>query len=312
MSPRSLRFRLLSAAALSVTAALGVAGFALVALFEHHVQRRIDAELEVYLNHLIGHIELGENGLIRVTGAGPAPGFRQPLSGLYWQIQDEVRPTLLRSRSLRDFRLPLPQDELALGVVHRHEIDGPDAQPLLVREQQFILHPRTEARRLRVAVAIDRNDLLEARSAFTADLLPYLGLLALAFLSASYLQVRMGLSPLERVRSAVLDVREGRCERLPNRYPEEVSPLVEEINELLGARDRAVESARAWTADLAHGLKTPLTALTADARRLRKKGESAIADDLDHAVQVMRSRVDRELIRARLRTGGRPIARHPR
>jgi signal transduction histidine kinase len=102
----------------------------------------------------------------------------------------------------------------------------------------------------------------------------------------------------------VFAVREGQTNRLANDYPDEVSPLVDEINELLEARDKAVEGARAWTADLAHGLKTPLTALGADARRLRRRGDADIADDLDHLAQVMRSRVDRELIRARLRAAG--------
>jgi signal transduction histidine kinase len=185
-------------------------------------------------------------------------------------------------------------------VVHRHELSGPGGQSLLVREQQFILHPRNEALRLRVAVAMDRADLLAARAAFTNDMLPYLGLLALAFLAASYLQVRLGLSPLNRVRNAVTAVREGSSQRLSRDYPDELAPLVDEINELLEARDLTVEKARAWTADLAHGLKTPLTALGADVQRLRKLGQNEIADDLEQLAQAMRARVDRELVRARL------------
>ena len=87
-----------------------------------------------------------------------------------------------------------------------------------------------------------------------------------------------------------------------------MQPLVDEINELLDARDRTVEDARAWTADLAHGLKTPLTALGADAQRLRDRGDDAMADDLEQLAEGMRRRVDRELIRARLRSesSGRP------
>ncbi len=309
MKPASLRIRLLSAAALSVSLALMPAAFGLVALFEHHVERRLDSELGIYLSHLIGHVELGDNGRIRVVGDAPAPSFNQPLSGLYWQIQDEVQPTLLRSRSLWDYQIPLPEDELRLGAAHRHELPGPAGQSLLVREQQFILEPSTLARRLRVAVAADRADLLSARAAFTTDILPYLILLALTFLLASYVQVRMGLSPLKRVRRGVFSVRAGRTQRLTDQYPEEVSPLVDEINELLRDRDRAVENARTWTADLAHGLKTPLTALGADAQRLRRQGEDAIADDIDDLVHAMRARVDRELTRARLqlarRGGGR-------
>lgn len=302
MRLRSLRIRLLVAATVSVGIALVIAGFGLVELFSHHVERRLDTELETYLNELIGRIEPDSAGGFTLTRPLSDPRFEEPLSGLYWQIQDDAHSVLIRSRSLWDAMLQLPRDELSLGIVHRHELPGPAGQSLLVREQQIIVLPTTEPHRLRVVVAVDRTDLMKARDAFAVDLLPYIALLAGMLLLASWLQVRTGLSPLDRVRRGVQSVRSGDSARLTAEFPEEVQPLVEEINELLDARDRTVDAARAWTADLAHGLKTPLTALTADAQRLRSQGETSIADDLEHLALAMRQRVDRELIRARLRS----------
>ncbi|MBU0499458.1 MAG: HAMP domain-containing histidine kinase [Gammaproteobacteria bacterium] len=302
MTRHSLRVRLLVAAAFSIGIALVIAGFALVSLFERHVERSLDAELETYLAELIGHIEADGNGDISLKQGLPDPRFDQPLSGRYWQIQDDDHHLLIRSRSLWDGILPLPHDQLSLGVVHRHELPGPTEQPLLVREEQVVLLPETKALRLRFAVAIDRSDLIAARQAFTQDILPYLLLLAIAFLAATWLQVWMGLSPLDKIRRGVLAIRTGAEQRLPNCYPDEVRPLVDEINELLDSRDQAVENARAWTADLAHGLKTPLTALTADAQHLRSQGHGAMAAGLEQLAETMRRRVDRELIRARLRS----------
>lgn len=302
MKLRSLRIRLLVAAAVSIGVTLIVAGFGLVELFSHHVERRLDTELETHLTELIGRIEPDDNGNFKLTKPLSDPRFQQPLSGLYWQIQDDKHRTLLRSRSLWDAILPLAPDELTLGIVHRHELPGPDDQSLLVREQQVIVLPSTEPRRLRMVVAIDRTDLIRARDAFAIDLLPYLGLLAAVLILGSWWQVKTGLSPLDHIRRGVHAIRSGDNARLTQSFPDEVQPLAVEINELLDARDRTVEAARAWTADLAHGLKTPLTALTADAQRLRNQGEAGMADDLEHLAQTMRQRVDRELIRARLRS----------
>ena len=310
MHIRSLRFRLLAAAAVSVSLALIAAAFGLVLLFEHHVERRLDQELETDLRQLIARIELDSDGRIHIGSELSDPRFEEPLSGWYWQIQDDERLMLLRSRSLWDAKLDLPKDQLDLGVVHRHVLIGPDAQSLMVREQQVIMHPQAEARRLRVAVAMDRSELLIARQAFSADMLPYLALLALALMGASWVYVRMGLLPLDHVRQGVLAISSGDAQRLPDEFPDEVMPLVDEINELLKARDDAVERARAWTADLAHGLKTPLTALGADAQKLRNSGHVDMAENLDQLAQAMRRRVDRELIRARLRTAGVLVPRH--
>lgn len=310
MTRRSLRFRLLSAAAVSTLLALLLAGFSLVALFGHHLERRFNAELTTDVNQLIGRIEADEQGRVHVHGSLADPRFEEPLSGLYWQVQDDARHTLLRSRSLWDSKIDLPRDRLSLGDVHHHTLAGPDGQVLIVNERQVILEPDTLARRLRVAVARDRSDLDAARQAFAADMLPYFALLAAFLMLASWVQVRTGLAPLELVRRGVLGIRGGQAQRLDDTYPDEVTPLVEEINELLQARDSMIERARAWTADLAHGLKTPLSALGADAQRLREAGQSEVADDLDELAQAMRRRVDRELIRARLRSAGTVVVQH--
>ncbi len=304
MRVRSLRARLLAAAGVSILLALTLAGLGLVTLFERHVERRVDDELATYLRQLVGRVELDDEGRIHITRELMDVRFDEPLSGLYWQVQDDDRPTLLRSRSLWDEAMELPQDRLRLGDVHRHRLPGPADQTLLVQERQVILEPEGRARRLRVAVALDRGEIEAAREAFAGDMLPYFLMLAAALLIGAWLQVRVGLSPLEQLRKGVLAIRGGHTRHLEGDYPHEVTPLVDGINELLEARDHSVERARAWTADLAHGLKTPLAALGADAQRLRDAGHGRMADDLDQLSETMRRRVDRELIRARLRSAG--------
>jgi signal transduction histidine kinase len=304
MAASSLRYRLLTAAAVTILLALLLSAFSLVRLFELHLERRVNDELDTYLSQLIGRIVLDPQGRVRVRGEFANPQFDVPLGGLYWQIQDDERPTLLRSRSLWDDMIELPRDRLAPGEVHHHELAGPHGQRLIVSERAVILLPESAARQLRVAVARDRAELDVARQGFTADMLLYFLLLAAFLFAATWVQVGTGLAPLELVRRGVLGVREGRERRLDGAFPNEVMPLVEAINDLLDARDRTVEQARAWTADLAHGLKTPLSALGADAQRLRAAGQVEVADDLDLLAQTMRRRVDRELVRARLRTAG--------
>jgi signal transduction histidine kinase len=303
VTQRSLRVRLLVAAVISVSAALVIAGFSLVVMFERHVERRIGSELETYLNQIIATVSFTSNGRIAFTPNLADPRFNQPLSGLYWQIRDEERPTLLRSRSLWDNVIELPEDILTPGTVHEHLLQGPAEQALIVRERQILFEANNEERRIRVAVALDEQTLVEARNAFATDMLPYLAVMAAVLLAAAWIQVRTGLAPLDTVRRGVTEIRTGAKRRLERAYPAEVMPLVDEMNGLLEAQEQAIERARAWTADLAHGLKTPLIALTADSQRLRNEGNILIADDLDQLAEIMRRRVDRELVRARVRSG---------
>ncbi len=131
-----------------------------------------------------------------------------------------------------------------------------------------------------------------------------LGILGLVLALATSVQVLLGLRPLDRLRSGVARIRSGESRRLQVDVPVEVLPLVEEVNGLLDARDREIERSRGRAADLAHGLKTPLAALLADAERLRERGELDLARDIEAVGEAMSRHVDRELARARVQGSG--------
>jgi signal transduction histidine kinase len=304
MRGRSLRLRLLAAGAISVLAAVALSALGLTFLFERHVERRVEAELETHLNQVLAGLERDADGVLSVEVEPADPRFEEPLSGLYWQI--EVGGALLRSRSLWDAELALPDDELAEGAAHRHRIEGPGGAELLAVERSVALPARLGGAAARAVVALDAAELAAASRAFAADLLPYLGLLATVLIAAAYVQVAVGLRPLSAVRERLSAIREGRAGRLgedPRAFPQEILPLAAEVDALLAARDAEAERARARAADLAHGLKTPLQVLAGDIERLRRTGETEIAAEIEELAAAMRRHVDRELARARMMAG---------
>lgn len=308
MRRRSLRARLWIGALVSIAVALLIAWLGLANLFERHVERHLGVELEVQLNQLAAAVEITPEGGIRLSQELRDSAFAQPLSGHYWQIDRPDQAGVLRSRSLWDEVLVLPNDAFTPGVVHAHRLPGPAEQSLLVRERRIRVMADTAQVELRLILAQDRAELLRARATFAADMRPYLGLIALLIALATLVQIQTGLAPLEALRREIGAIRAGRASRLVAHGADEVQPLVAELNALLEARERSVERARAWTADLAHGLKTPLSVLAADAERLRRAGHPDLAEDLDQLAVTMRRRVERELIRARVRSGHPPHA----
>jgi signal transduction histidine kinase len=257
-------------------------------------------DLDVYLKQLLAGIDVDPQGRL-VLGQAPAdPRFSDPLSGLYWQIASD-RGDLLRSRSLWDTTLALPADEPSPGEVHRHELPGPGNTRVLTAERRVFLTLGNDRVPVRVATAADLARVSTAAAAFAKDLAVALGILGLVLTLATSVQVLLGLRPLSLLRRGIADIRAGRSDRLPAAVPAEVGPLVEEVNALLEAQEHEIERARGRTADLAHGLKTPLAALVADAGRLRARGEQAIARDIETVASAMGRHVDRELTRARLR-----------
>jgi signal transduction histidine kinase len=307
MTRNSLRLRQTLIAGVSITVALAAAGLGLVMLFERHVGRRVDAELDAYLRQLAASITFAADGAIQLDQEPSDPRFAQPLSGLYWQIAEDTAGAKLRSRSLWDHVINLPADELASGSVHHHILKGPDGVTLVLSELRVAYTAGDSKRTVRIAAAIDRRDILNARHEFAEDVAVALAVLAVFQLLAAGVQIVIGLKPLEALRRSVMAVRSGRQPRMAAAGPDEVMPLVAEFNSLLDAQAAAIASAKARAADLAHGLKTPLTAVAMDAQRLHAKGETEIARDLEELAAAMQRHINRELFRARLQSAAGAI-----
>jgi signal transduction histidine kinase len=300
----SLQLRLVAGGIIAILLALTISGAALILLFERHVARTLADDLDVHLKQLLAGIDVDAQGNLVLTQPPADPRFADPLSGLYWQVSDD-RGQLLRSRSLWDTTMVLPPDEPALGEVHRHETQGPGASRMLVAERVVRVTAGDRTVPVRVAVAADLAKVSKAVAAFAKELVLALALLALVLAIATSIQVGLGLRPLDLLRRGVADIRAGRSRHLLSAVPVEVRPLVEEVNALLDAQEHEIERSRGRAADLAHGLKTPLAALAADAARLREQGELPIAQDIEVVGDAMRRHVDRELARARVLAGRR-------
>lgn len=299
MSLGSLRVRLLLAAAISILVALALAAAGLAWLFERHVARWIDSELEVQLNQLVAGIERTPGGEIEVVKPPPDPRFGEPLSGLYWQVTIDPDGPVLRSRSLWDYELKLPAIPVD-DAVHHARLPGPDDTTLYVLQRHVALPASVSHATANAAVGLDAAELRAAVWRFARALIPLLLLVGALLTAAAWVQVGVGLKPLTRLRQALGAIGAGERKRLGGGFPDEVQPLAHEIDSLLDARDAQVEKARGRAADLAHGLKTRLQVLAGEAERLKARGQAGAASDIEALTVSMQRHVDRHLTRARL------------
>lgn len=131
-----------------------------------------------------------------------------------------------------------------------------------------------------------------------------ISLVAIAFMLAGLSQVRRGMSPFDQLRERLSAVREGRERRIEGTYPNEVQPLVNDLNALLDDRERMVTRALAKAGDLAHGLKTPLAVLAQESSRAEAAGHVELAADIAAQVDRMSRQVEYHLVHARAAVSG--------
>lgn len=299
MRARSLRLRLMILAAITIAVTLTAAGASLVLVFERHLKARLGLELEARWTEIARAFTLGDDGEPRLAYAPADPRYDQPYSGIYYTILPADGPDL-RSRSLWDSELarvpPAAPDERNGPV----ETSGPNGGRLyMVAKPVSIAHP-TGDKAYTISVAIDHAEIDAMAGEFAAEVRLALLVLALLLLSGTWAQIVLGLKPLDALRAELDRIRTGRAERLAGQFPEELEPLVSDLNGLLERQDALVRRARERAGTLAHGLKTPLTIIQGEARKLARMGATEVAQVLRDQVEAMDTHVARELSRARL------------
>ncbi len=293
----SLGRRMIGIAALWILVLLAGGGFALDRVLTNAITRSFDDGLEYVLTAMAASAEVDDFGEIRLIRPLGDQRFLEPYSGLYWQISgpgyEPFRSRSLWDRSLKS--LPGHVDE-ASHVYDSDEFRSgkePD-EVIRVAERDFTI-PGSDVT-WRFQVAQDRSELNAQISTIRSTLLWSFALLALGLIGMAALQTVYGLWPLRALRGSIAEMRAGREQRVSaGELPQEVAPLVNELNGLLEHNERQAEEARTHAGNLAHALKTPLTVIM--------NAATAKSDDLDDTVireaTTMRRQVDHHLARAR-------------
>jgi signal transduction histidine kinase len=293
----SLRLRLIMAAVVSSMIAVAVAGTGIVILANARIERRVVTMLQGQLDQLTAHFDLVD-GEPQVTADLADPRFDKPFSGLYWQVSEDGQPKI-RSRSLWDQVLKTSGVAIETAEGSGFQVPGPRDQLLIVVSRDVTIGHQP-ARSFVLEVAVDRSNVDQIIQDYAIETASFLGALVIFLAAASWIQVAVGLRPLDGLREMVFAVRGGRSERLAGTFPDEVIPLVEELNALIDAQTQTIERARARAGDLAHGLKTPLAVISSETRQMRENGQHASADVIEAEIETMSRFIERQLARARI------------
>ena len=278
-------------AAAWITILLIGGGAALDRVLVNSVEQNFDNQLEYVLTAMIASAEIGPDGEIRMNRPLGDQRFLEPNSGLYWQITGKGAMPF-PSRSLWDRALSAPANHNDQAVHFRNSNEFTD-EPLRIAERAIRLPDSDIAWTFMVAQSRDSLDqqIIELRSVLvTSFLLLGLGLIILAALQTFY-----GLWPLRAVRKAIAQMRSGRESRVTDALPDEVMPMVNELNALLDHNEKQAEESRRHAGNLAHALKTPLTVIMNSATAQ----STDLAETVIREATTMRRQVDHHLARAR-------------
>lgn len=298
----ALRTRLAAGLAISFVMLAGLqwllAGIAIERLLKAQLAQRLERDAENLLAALDG--EAGAP--LKLDDARVGGEYRQPFSGHYFRIVIDGGDDI-SSRSLWDGTLALPS--AGSERIAQSEAAGPQGQSL------WLLSARYEKRGQSVRILV-AEDLSALRAGLREWHLLY-GLLTLAVvalvLAVQQWVVRRSLAPLDTLRAQMQALERGERERLDVALPDEIAPLVDQFNSLLGMLLRRSQRSRDALGNLAHALKTRLAVLLQVAESPAMAAHPELQQRMTDSTELMRRAIERELRRARLMGGTHPARR---
>jgi signal transduction histidine kinase len=287
----SLRKRAWISGGLSALIALTVGTFLLYSFLNQRVLDRFDRALAERHTQIVVALSSVSDDPSRLGELLFDPQYQTPFSGRYWQVT-APDGALYTSGSLLEATLPsLTSGTDALVL---RDAANPEVGEVRVAQQVITLE---DGSGWTVASAETLAQLNTERSETRRSLLAAFALVAVIGLASVLFQTAAIVRPLDRLRRDV-SLRWERDEELNEAdYPEEVAPLVADINGLLARNREIIGRSRRQAADLAHALKTPSAILRNELSVLAEGSH-----DVGKALEAL-DRVDAQLGRslARLR-----------
>lgn len=296
----SLRKRAWLSGSLSALVAMIAGTFLLYSYLNLKVLDRFDAALKEDHTRIVAALNNVGDDPARLGELIFDPEYQKPYSGKYWQVTGP-NGQITGSASLFESVLPKPIDltnRLLIG-----NVSGPEGETLRAAYQIITLEDGSV---WAVAVGQSRAGLNAEREEMQRSLLLAFALVAGLGLFSVLAQTAAILRPIEKLRQDVAN-RWERDEALSEAdYPEEVAPLVADINALLERNRDIVGRARRQAADLAHALKTPSAILRNELTALREN-RAKVEKALD-ALDRLDAQLGRSLARIRMSNTGESTA----
>jgi two-component system sensor histidine kinase PhoQ len=204
-------------------------------------------------------MEVGGNGGLSVEGEFSDPRLTQPDSGVYVQVQGAEQ--VWHSVSSLGQQWPKLQQ---VGPGQMTFVAPAESNALFIL--QFGVGWQLADDRIEpftVSVLVEEDEIRDQTSAFRLGLWRSLVAAGIILVLAQIVIFFFGFRPLGRVAGDVARIESGQAARLEGDYPQELEPLVRNVNRLLETEQSNQARIRNALDSLAHSLKTPLAVIQA-------------------------------------------------
>lgn len=268
-------------------------------LYGDAARNNFERLLTAHLFSLVGVVSVSADGTLQGRPELGELRYASPLSGWYWSVDPVSSNVHGKLQSLSSVgrivpEMPVSQAPFDSSFMRSYTLPGLNGEELYIVETEVVLDNDNRVARFRVMGNL--SEVMGEVADFRRKLAFYLAIFGLGSVFINAGIILFGLRPLDKVRRALADIREGRSAKLDTSLPIEIAPLANEMNALIENNRRIVERSRTQVGNLAHSLKTPLSVLSNEARLIGGE-QGRVVLEQSEAMQVQ---IQHYLQRARI------------
>lgn len=288
----SIHSRILFSALIILVLFMGLTGIVLDKAFRTNINHLQQENLRTQIYSLLAAAEVDDNGKLQLPEDMPEPRLNIPESSLHARVSAENNTISWQSKSMLNIKLPYNSEgKLGEFLFSNAEFNGRN-YTLVNFKTQWLTENSENTYIFQLA---ENNKVLRTQvTVFRKNLWGWLAGVSALLIIIQTLILRWGLKPLRYVADDLVEIENGNKNRLATDYPKEITPLTQNLNQLLDSSQNQLSRYRDALGNMAHSLKTPIAVLQGIFNSSESKDKNTALEQL----QTINAIVEYQLQRA--------------
>ena len=294
----SIHTRIILSAFIILVLFMSLTGILLDNAFHNNVIKSQQENLRTQIYTLLATAELDDNNTLQLPEEITEPRLNITESNLHARVITTDEKLVWRSKSMLNSNIVFPAT-IEVGKFYFTEfVRKNEAYTLLNFSTQWISDAGEQTYIFQIAE--NRNILDSQISLFRKNLWGWLAGVSFILIVIQTLILRWGLKPLRHVAEDLIKIEQGKTKKLTSEYPKEITPLTNNLNQLLNSSQQQLTRYRDALGNMAHSLKTPIAILQGIINTATSENKNTALEQLETINNIVEYQLQRAATVGRL------------
>lgn len=255
----SIHSRILISALIVLALSMGLIGIILDKAFRNNVEHSQRENLRTQIYSLLAAADVDEKGTLQLPSEVTEPRLNLAESSLHARIITIDERSVWQSKSMLNSNIPFSSKIKMAKFIFTNQQHNNNYYTSVNFTTIWVTDTGEYAYVFQVAE--NKSVFSKQIRLFRENLYTWLVGVSLILIIIQTLILRWGLKPLRQVAEDLVNIEKGSVDKLDGKYPNEITPLTNNLNKLLASSQLQLTKYRDALGNMAHSIKTPIAVL---------------------------------------------------